>query len=108
MFQFTVHEYLICFSDFIFAGKSGIILDWRRRLIVALGTARGLSYLHELADPPIVHRDIKSSNILLDDQLNAKVSDFGFCKLMRDDNKTHVTTQVKGTMVSDEFIIVPE
>lgn len=70
-----------------------------RRLRVALGTARGLAYLHELADPPIIHRDIKSTNVLLDDRLNAKVADFGLSKLMGDGEKDHVTTQVKGTMV---------
>lgn len=82
------------------SGKSGIKLDWSRRLKIALGAARGLAYLHELADPPIIHRDIKSSNILLDERLNAKVADFGLSKLMGDGDidKTHVTTQVKGTM----------
>ncbi|KAL6329194.1 hypothetical protein AAG906_014803 [Vitis piasezkii] len=80
------------------SGRSGIRLDWRRRLKVALGSARGLAYLHELADPPIIHRDIKSNNILLDEHLNAKVGDFGLCKLLADSEKGHVTTQVKGTM----------
>ncbi|XP_043702351.1 leucine-rich repeat receptor protein kinase HPCA1-like [Telopea speciosissima] len=80
------------------SGKSGIRLDWMRRLQVAIGSARGLTYLHELADPPIIHRDIKSNNILIDDQLNAKVSDFGLSKLMNDNEKSYVTTQVKGTM----------
>ncbi|CAL9168866.1 leucine-rich repeat receptor protein kinase HPCA1 [Musa acuminata AAA Group] len=80
------------------SGKSGVRLDWKRRLRVALGAARGLAYLHELASPPIVHRDIKSSNILLDENLNAKVSDFGLSKPLGDEKKGHVSTQVKGTM----------
>ena len=66
---------------------------------MALDSARGLAYLHELADPPIIHRDIKSNNILLDDHFNAKVADFGLSKLMGDVKKGYVTTQVKGTLV---------
>ena len=81
------------------AGKSGIRLDWRRRIKVAVGAARGLAYLHELANPPIIHRDIKSNNILLDENLNAKVSDFGLSKTLIDVGKGHITTEVKGTMV---------
>ncbi|XP_057468806.1 leucine-rich repeat receptor protein kinase HPCA1-like [Actinidia eriantha] len=80
------------------SGKSGVQLDWTRRLRTALGAARGLQYLHELANPPIIHRDIKSNNILLDERLTAKVADFGLSKLMGDPEKGHVTTQVKGTM----------
>ncbi|GAA0186551.1 transmembrane signal receptor [Lithospermum erythrorhizon] len=82
------------------SGKSGIKLGWSSRLKVALDAARGLLYLHELANPPIIHRDIKSNNILLDDQLNAKVADFGLSKLLGDTGKGYVTTQVKGTLVS--------
>lgn len=81
-------------------------LDWKRRLRVALGAARGLTYLHELANPPIVHRDIKSSNILLHEHLNAKVSDFGLSKSLGDDARGHITTQVKGTMVSGCLLMV--
>ncbi|XP_068496168.1 leucine-rich repeat receptor protein kinase HPCA1-like isoform X2 [Phaseolus vulgaris] len=78
--------------------KCELALSWSRRLKVALGAARGLAYLHEHADPPIIHRDIKSNNILLDKNYNAKVSDFGLSKSILDDDKDHVTTQVKGTM----------
>ncbi|KAL5720648.1 hypothetical protein ACHQM5_013294 [Ranunculus cassubicifolius] len=80
------------------SGRSGIHLDWKRRLRITLGSARGLSYLHELANPPIIHRDIKSTNILLDENLTAKVADFGLSKLVQDTQKGHVSTQVKGTL----------
>ncbi|KAL5210458.1 hypothetical protein ABZP36_006081 [Zizania latifolia] len=80
------------------SGKSGLHLDWKKRLRVALGAARGLAYLHELADPPIIHRDVKSSNILMDEHLTAKVADFGLSKLVSDTERGHVSTQVKGTL----------
>ncbi|KAK4398210.1 putative receptor-like protein kinase [Sesamum angolense] len=57
-------------------------LTWEARMKVLLGTAKALAYLHEAIEPKVVHRDIKSSNILIDDEFNAKVSDFGLAKLL--------------------------
>ncbi|XP_042989568.1 leucine-rich repeat receptor protein kinase HPCA1-like [Carya illinoinensis] len=96
--QILVYEYIQNGSlmDSL-SGKSEFRLDWMMRLKVALGTARGLAYLHEHANPPIIHRDIKSSNILLDVSLNAKVADFGLSKPKVDSERAYVTTQVKGT-----------
>ncbi|XP_070671094.1 proline-rich receptor-like protein kinase PERK12 isoform X3 [Malus domestica] len=72
------------------------VLEWTKRLKVALGSAKGLAYLHEDCHPKIIHRDIKSANILLDDAFEAQVADFGLAKLTNDMN-THVSTRVMGT-----------
>ncbi|CAI8612856.1 unnamed protein product [Vicia faba] len=72
-------------------------LDWRKRAAICCGTASGLTFLHEEAQPNIVHRDIKASNILLDEKFNPKIGDFGLAKLFPD-NVTHVSTRVAGTM----------
>ncbi|KAK3020780.1 hypothetical protein RJ639_045852 [Escallonia herrerae] len=77
-------------------GEGRPVLDWATRVKVAAGAARGLAYLHEDCHPRIIHRDIKSSNILLDNNLEARVSDFGLAKLALDAN-SHVTTRVMGT-----------
>ncbi|KAL6642786.1 hypothetical protein ACP70R_020967 [Stipagrostis hirtigluma subsp. patula] len=71
-------------------------LTWDIRMRILLGTAKGLAYLHEGLEQKIVHRDIKSSNILLDRHWNAKVSDFGLAKLLCSE-KSYVTTRVMGT-----------
>ncbi|CAN6464457.1 unnamed protein product [Victoria cruziana] len=71
-------------------------LTWDIRMNIILGTAKGLMYLHEGLEPKVVHRDVKSSNILLDKQWNAKVSDFGLAKLLGSE-RSYVTTRVMGT-----------
>ncbi|KAH7658357.1 Non-specific serine/threonine protein kinase protein [Dioscorea alata] len=72
------------------------VLDWSTRYKIAVGAARGLSYLHHDCIPHIIHRDIKSSNILLDQNMEARVSDFGLATLLRPD-RSHVSTIVAGT-----------
>ncbi|GAB4849632.1 Wall-associated receptor kinase-like 20 [Ancistrocladus abbreviatus] len=72
-------------------------LSWHRRLIIAHQTADGLAYLHFSSVPPILHRDIKSSNILLDEKLDGKVSDFGLSRLV-DTDATHISTCAQGTL----------
>ncbi|VAH35572.1 unnamed protein product [Triticum turgidum subsp. durum] len=92
-----VYEYLENGSlDHALFGKGKSSLDWPTRFEICLGVARGLSYLHEESSIRVVHRDIKASNILLDANLNPKISDFGLAKLY-DDQKTHVSTKVAGT-----------
>ncbi|KAJ8541113.1 hypothetical protein K7X08_001929 [Anisodus acutangulus] len=71
-------------------------LTWEIRMNIILGTAKGLTYLHEGLEPKVVHRDIKSSNILLDKQWSPKVSDFGLAKLLGAE-KSYITTRVMGT-----------
>ncbi|XP_039162723.1 probable LRR receptor-like serine/threonine-protein kinase At1g53430, partial [Eucalyptus grandis] len=74
-----------------------IELDWGTRKKICLGIARGLAYLHVESRLKIVHRDIKAANVLLDKELNAKISDFGLAKLNEEDN-THISTRIAGTI----------
>ena len=80
-------------------------LNWPTRKTIALGSARGLSYLHDHCDPKIIHRDVKAANILLDEEFEAVVGDFGLAKLM-DYKDTHVTTAVRGTIghIAPEYL----
>ncbi|PIA52632.1 hypothetical protein AQUCO_01000482v1 [Aquilegia coerulea] len=71
-------------------------LTWDTRMKISIGTAKGIAYLHEGLEPKVIHRDIKSSNILLDKRWNARVSDFGLAKLLGSD-ASYVTTRVMGT-----------
>ena len=84
-------------ADHLYGAMSQPPLPWRRRLAIARHTAEGISYLHFSASPPIYHRDIKSSNILLDEQLDGKVSDFGLSRLA-EPGLSHVSTCAQGTL----------
>lgn len=72
-------------------------LDWNTRMKIAAGIAEGLDYLHNQADPPVIHRDLKSSNILLGEGFHPKLSDFGLAKFGPPRDKSHVSTRVMGT-----------
>ncbi|KAI7727806.1 hypothetical protein M8C21_005944, partial [Ambrosia artemisiifolia] len=86
-------------------GRETPILDWSRRMHIALGAARGLLYLHEQCNPKIIHRDVKAANILLDENFEAIVGDFGLAKLL-DPLDSHVTTAVRGTVghIAPEYL----
>ncbi|KAL3627534.1 putative serine/threonine-protein kinase pbl23 [Castilleja foliolosa] len=72
-------------------------LDWYTRMQIAKGAAQGLEYLHDTANPAIIYRDFKASNILLDEMFNPKLSDFGLAKLGPTGGQDHVSTRVMGT-----------
>uniref|UniRef100_K3XS30 non-specific serine/threonine protein kinase n=1 Tax=Setaria italica TaxID=4555 RepID=K3XS30_SETIT len=73
-------------------------LTWHQRLKIALDSAQGLEYLHKSCQPPLIHRDVKTQNILLSANLKAKIADFGLMKEFSDEYRTHVTTHPAGTL----------
>ncbi|TXG71289.1 hypothetical protein EZV62_006224 [Acer yangbiense] len=96
--RLLVYEYLENKSlDQALFGETSLNFNWSTRYDICLGVARGLAYLHEESRLRIIHRDVKASNILLDYELNPKISDFGLAKLY-DDKKTHISTRVAGTI----------
>ncbi|KAJ4885021.1 Protein kinase superfamily protein [Raphanus sativus] len=89
------------------SGSVPLRLDWETRMRIALEAAKGLEYLHEQVSPPVIHRDFKSSNVLLDRDFHAKVSDFGLAKVGSDKAGGHVSTRVLGTQgyVAPEYAL---
>ncbi|OWM76533.1 hypothetical protein CDL15_Pgr005497 [Punica granatum] len=79
------------------SGKNGEVLTWDRRLCIAVDTAKGLDYLHNGCDTPIIHRDIKTANILLDEHLRAKISDFGLSRIFPSVDDILIATNPVGT-----------
>ncbi|CAL4943607.1 unnamed protein product [Urochloa decumbens] len=100
--KLLVYDYLPnrSLDTFLFAAEveKRLLLDWETRYRIIYGTARGLVYLHEDSQIKIIHRDLKASNILLDDDMSPKISDFGLARLFNGDKTTTITSQVVGTL----------
>ncbi|RZB81129.1 Cysteine-rich receptor-like protein kinase 2 isoform A [Glycine soja] len=96
--RILVYEYMAnnSLDKFLFGKRKGS-LNWRQRYDIILGTARGLAYLHEEFHVSVIHRDIKSGNILLDEELQPKIADFGLAKLLPGD-QSHLSTRFAGTL----------
>ena len=90
--------FLIINQTLIYAVKDTfLILNWQQRFDIIIGTAEGLAYLHGGCGVKIIHRDIKSSNILLDENLTPKIADFGLAKSVGSD-QSHISTGIAGTL----------
>nr|XP_025611959.1 uncharacterized protein LOC112705341 [Arachis hypogaea] len=92
---------------FIFDNERSILLDWPQRFLIIIGIARGLLYLHQDSRHRIIHRDLKAGNILLDNEMNAKISDFGLARSFAGNENEASTVTIVGTYgyLSPEYLI---
>ncbi|XP_019184867.1 PREDICTED: receptor protein kinase CLAVATA1-like isoform X2 [Ipomoea nil] len=100
--KLLVYEYMDrqCVHKWLHGKKRGLttqVLQWERRLKIAIGASQGLCYMHHSCNPPIIHRDIKSSNILVDSNFNAKIADFGLAKMMASEGDPETASAIVGT-----------
>lgn len=95
--RLLVYEFMFrgSLENYLFR-KAAVPLSWSNRMMIALGAAKGLAFLHN-AERPVIYRDFKTSNILLDSDYTAKLSDFGLAKAGPQGDETHVSTRVMGT-----------